>query len=296
MLHAIRYCNDRRNNSVGTGESFDTAEMLPDLYEKRETPAVYFFTPVFFENTCFGYAALQYTETARSYDETFRKWIGSVCRGFEVLLRIDPDYCGRITLEDVYFSNIKNRPCIELGEHCDVTLVLHGNNTLFGSGILVPESARLVIEGEGSLTIALNAAESFGIGNTHTARHGKRSSVGILESGIDFNMSGDHAICFGTLYGASDIQVGYSSLRLTNAGQQALIFGGYDKNTTVRITNSDTKANLRCAIGKETFAPDENIVFINGRRSCKAPSVSLHMIQLAAFFEIPHCVFCFSML
>ena len=69
MIHAIRYCSDRKNNIAGLDESFETSEMLPELYEERETPAAYFFTPVFFENECFGYAVVSYGDKLRSYDE-----------------------------------------------------------------------------------------------------------------------------------------------------------------------------------------------------------------------------------
>ncbi|MBR0512204.1 MAG: EAL domain-containing protein, partial [Ruminococcus sp.] len=88
-------------------------------------------------------------------------------------LRIESRYSGRITLEDVYFSNIKKRPCIELGEGSDTAVVLRGTNILFGSGIQVPESSRLTLEGNGDLEIELNAAEFYGIGNDHYSRHGE---------------------------------------------------------------------------------------------------------------------------
>lgn len=87
MIHAIRYCTDRRNNIAGLEESFASADMLPELYEARETPTAYFFTPVFFENACFGYAVLSYGSELRSYDDTYRRWIGTVCRGLECLRR-----------------------------------------------------------------------------------------------------------------------------------------------------------------------------------------------------------------
>ena len=87
MIHAIRYCSARRNNIAGTDERFDTSEMLPELYEERERPTAYFFTPVFFDKECYGYAAVSYGDKLCSYDDLYRRWIGSVCRGFESLRR-----------------------------------------------------------------------------------------------------------------------------------------------------------------------------------------------------------------
>lgn len=302
--------------------------------------------------------------------------IGSPKMKTDIHLQIEAGYCGQIILEDAYFSNIKNRPCIELGENSDVALHLVGNNYLSCSGIQVPESSRLVIEGEGSLNIDLNALESFGIGNTHSARHGElvfdqdgiisikcrgkdgigigsglggtirvergefnltfntesfvgfgslqgdismqfqhchieaecsvtfgtvigsldgsadillkncavnyygdgkkivgigtiqgeNSRIEILDAGMDFNISADHSTCLGSLDGATDISAKYTSLKLRNAGQKALIFGGYNENTKMQFMNCDTQIQLRSSMSKDTFAPDENIVFINGRR------------------------------
>ncbi|MBP0973604.1 MAG: EAL domain-containing protein [Oscillospiraceae bacterium] len=87
MIHAIRYCSDRKHNIAGLHESFETEAMLPELYEMRETPTAYFFTPVFYENACFGYAAISYGSDLCSYDDTYRRWIGAVCRGLECLRR-----------------------------------------------------------------------------------------------------------------------------------------------------------------------------------------------------------------
>ena len=122
--------------------------------------------------------------------------IGAPQMKTDIHLRVEADYSGRITLEDASFSNIKNRPCIELGENADVTLVLVGMNTLYDAGIQVPESARLVIEGDGALTFELNAAESYGIGNTHDARHGEL--VFEQDGPLNFNSRGKKGICIGS--------------------------------------------------------------------------------------------------
>jgi EAL domain-containing protein (putative c-di-GMP-specific phosphodiesterase class I) len=76
----------------------------------------------------------------------------------DIHLRIEAGYEGRITLENVYFANVKNRPCIELGSKAKATLILKGENMLFDGGIQVPEDSRLTIEGDGNLAIVLNAS------------------------------------------------------------------------------------------------------------------------------------------
>ncbi|MCR5479578.1 MAG: EAL domain-containing protein [Ruminococcus sp.] len=87
MTYAIRYSGDRKNNKLSTNETFETRIMLPDLYERRDKPTAFIFTPLFFETECFGYAVINYGDEARSYDEDYRRWINSVMRGFEALRR-----------------------------------------------------------------------------------------------------------------------------------------------------------------------------------------------------------------
>ncbi len=118
-------------------------------------------------------------------------------------LRVEKGYSGRITLEDVYFQNIKKRPCIVLGENTDVALVLLGTNTLFGSGIQVPESSRLALEGRGDLEIELNAAEFYGIGNDHYSRHGEL--VFDQDGSVNINCHGQKGIAIGSGLGGNII-------------------------------------------------------------------------------------------
>lgn len=87
MIHAIRYYSSHKNNMAGLEQSFSSDEMLPDLEDERSSPAAYFFTPVYFENECFGYAAIRHDDPCSSYDDIYRRWIGTVCRGFEMLKR-----------------------------------------------------------------------------------------------------------------------------------------------------------------------------------------------------------------
>ena len=87
MTYAIKYSGDRKNNKLSTEETFETKLMLPDIYDKRDKPTAFIFTPLFFETECFGYAVLNYGDEARSYDEDYRRWISSVMRSLEALRR-----------------------------------------------------------------------------------------------------------------------------------------------------------------------------------------------------------------
>ncbi|MBR5088996.1 MAG: EAL domain-containing protein, partial [Ruminiclostridium sp.] len=87
MIYAVKYNRDRKDGLVGLDRAFPVKDILPALTDERDHPAAFFFTPVFFKDLCFGYACVSYGNTPRSYDDVYRRWIGSVSHGFEFLRR-----------------------------------------------------------------------------------------------------------------------------------------------------------------------------------------------------------------
>lgn len=303
--------------------------------------------------------------------------IGAPSLKTDIHVRVESGHSGRIILENACFSNIKNRPCIELGENCDVTLVLLGSNTLVNSGILVPESSRLVIEGDGDMNIELTSPKYYGIGNDaeqacgelvfeqdglirinsrgktgicigsgkggtikinkgqymfnatgdlcigigtasgdakleinkcHIEQtlnvtqaigigslkgsadislsrssfkldingseivgmgtlEGSSASVSILELSGEFSMRADTSTCLGALNGTSRIYASSASVKLYNAGKKAIALGGYNENTDVIFNNADIKVEIHNNIDVDTYASNDRIRIINGRRS-----------------------------
>ncbi len=126
-------------------------------------------------------------------------------------MRIAPNYSGVLTLENVYFSNIKGSPCIDLGEGADVTLILRGENILRRGGIRVPEGAKLTIEGSGDLKILMDSEEFYGIGNDLKSAHGRL--LFHQDGEINIESTGKKGICIGSgLGGRISIQRGKYSL------------------------------------------------------------------------------------
>ena len=167
--------------------------------------------------------------------------IGSPQMRTDMHLRVEAGYSGRITLENVCFANIKNRPCIELGEHADVTLVLHGTNILTDAGIQVPESARLVVEGNGELNIDLNAPESYGIGNTHDARHGEL--VFEQDGPVNISSRGKNCVAIGSgLGGNICINRGEFNLKLNTGICVGL--GSLQGNASMSLVNCHIEAEI----------------------------------------------------
>lgn len=178
-------------------------------------------------------------------------------------LRVESGYSGRINLEDVYFSNIKKRPCIELEDNTDVVLVLLGTNTLFGSGIQVPESSRLTLEGKGDLEIVLNAAEFYGIGSDHYSRHGELifdqdGAVNIdchgqrgvaIGSGLggkicinrgEYHIKSNDEACvgIGTLTGKAEITINMCLIKGDFIVTTGVLIGSLENDASVRVVRS----------------------------------------------------------
>ena len=168
----------------------------------------------------------------------------------DVHLRVEAGYSGRITLENVIFSNIKNRPCIELGENSDVTLAIEGNNVLHDAGILVPESARFTLEGDGELTINLNNQQFYGIGNNLSSTHGEINIM--LEGTLNINGRGTNGICIGSGNGGK-INVLGGDIYLVNNGGEGVCIGSYKSDSDLNISNCsinmDVSLNKGVGIG-----------------------------------------------
>lgn len=69
-------------------EVFDVKEMLPHMYKDSEVPKAYIFTPLHFEDICFGYAVISYGNEAKSYGENYYMWLRNVMLGLEYYRRI----------------------------------------------------------------------------------------------------------------------------------------------------------------------------------------------------------------
>lgn len=69
-------------------DTFNVEEMFPDMYKERDIPKAYFFTPLHFEDICFGYAVISYGNEPRCYEENYYMWLRNVMLGLEYYRRI----------------------------------------------------------------------------------------------------------------------------------------------------------------------------------------------------------------
>ena len=134
------------------------------------------------------------------------------------------------------------------------------------TGILVPESARLTIEGPGDMRIDLNNQEYFGIGNDITSRHGElnllqggpitiigKGTTGIgIGSGLggtinitggEFHIvnNGDVGVGIGSFKADSDINITNCSIDLDISLNKGVGIGSLEKNSSVRVSRTSVR-------------------------------------------------------
>lgn len=87
MVLALEHGNTKEQEHIDLTHKFNLAEMLPNIYYKREYPTTYFFSPLHFNDRCFGYTAISFGREIRSYDSNFCQWIRYVNCSMESLRR-----------------------------------------------------------------------------------------------------------------------------------------------------------------------------------------------------------------
>lgn len=66
---------------------FESSMLLPELYEDRDYPTSYIFTPLYFQDRSFGYTVINYGREPRVFEEVYRSWIKTVARDIESFAR-----------------------------------------------------------------------------------------------------------------------------------------------------------------------------------------------------------------
>ena len=155
-------------------------------------------------------------------------------------------FTGRIKLENAWLTSIRDKPCIDIAEDCDVTLVLIGENKLDLGGIRVPESSRLTVEGDGRLEINLHSAEYYGIGNGIGLLHGELT---FQQSGrITVNARGETGVAIGSGSGGI-ININAGQYRLNLQGDVCLGIGSVYFESTLVIHDCDIGIQMNSARG-----------------------------------------------
>ncbi len=178
-------------------------------------------------------------------------------------------FSGRLMLENAWLTGIKNKPCIDIGEDNDVTLVLTGENKLDLGGIRVPESSRLTVRGEGKLEIHLDANEYYGIGNGIGLLHGELifdqsgritvnahgqtgvaigsgsgGTIRILQGQYRLNLQGDVGLGIGSMYSECDLVMHDCDLGMELSLARGAAVGSIGRNSSLEIYKTSAKLFL----------------------------------------------------
>ena len=150
-------------------------------------------------------------------------------------------YEGVVTLENVCLSNIKGRPCIDIGENCRVILILSGTNILNGIGIHVPEGSELRIEGAGNLEIRTNTDGYYGIGAGMDERNGRITCS--QDGEIRFNMNGRDGVCIGSGKGGC-IEINRGRYNIVQSGECGIAIGAFYGNASFFMQDCEINVDV----------------------------------------------------
>ena len=162
----------------------------------------------------------------------------------DIVVHVPDNTVSRIHLRSLQLESYQRRPCIEIGNRSDVTLVIDGNVTLQDAGIRVPESSSLSIEGNGKLFINVSSDRSFAIGGDCN------QSVGRITINMDGELTvhGDGRECVGIGGGyLRDVGIRIDrckNLYLTMTGEQCVGIGSSSNTAPISIQNTRILARV----------------------------------------------------
>ena len=166
----------------------------------------------------------------------------------DIYLRVKNGYKGKIVFNNVTLQGKRHGVSIDIGNECDVTIVLQGENRCINGGIRVPQDSKLTMEGDGDLFVLVDGANYFGIGNDINARHGKL--IFKQDGYIEINGTGMIGVGIGSGFGGPIcIDRGKYIIRLV--GQEGVGIGSYsgDVNHVIRACDMTIDLATARAIG-----------------------------------------------
>lgn len=169
---------------------------------------------------------------------------GTTGKRSDIHIDVADGFKGSIILENSELSNVSNRPCIDIGENCDVTLEINGTNNLRKGGIKVPESSKLIVKGSGRLAINIDGSAFYAIGNDMDSKHGEL----IFEQGVDIRNNSASGVCIGSgLGGKINLIRGQFALNMT--GYLGVGIGAFNGNCTAQLFACDITMDISSQFG-----------------------------------------------
>lgn len=162
----------------------------------------------------------------------------------DIYLRVRNGYKGRIIFDNVTLQGKRHGASIDIGNDCDVTIELRGENRCLNGGIRVPEDSKLTLEGNGHLFIMVDGANYFGIGNDINARHGE---LLFEQNGcIEVKGSGMKGIGIGSGFGGP-VRIHRGKYIIHLLGQDGVGVGSYSGDVDTVIRDCDMRIDMATA-------------------------------------------------
>ena len=180
-------------------------------------------------------------------------------QGVDMVIRIPDDTKAEITVRNINIRGV-NEPAVQLGNRCDLTLRVEGNNLLNKDGIRVPATARLAVVGDGSLKIVNNRNYSIGIGANCNDPYG--TIIIDLSGNLSIHSSGDKVVCLGGGRSAGEgILILRGTCSLQAAGNTVLGAGSIAGDAFIRILDASVSVSLDSddAVGVGTFSGNGSV-------------------------------------
>lgn len=75
----------QRTTRMADNIQFDKSIMLPALWQDRDEPTAFYFTPIHFNDRCFGYEVISYGNKLKTYDKVYRSWTKNINNALEFI-------------------------------------------------------------------------------------------------------------------------------------------------------------------------------------------------------------------
>lgn len=206
-----------------------------------------------------------------------------------IIIQVADGYRGRLVINNVILSGKRGNPCIDIGEDCELTLDLRGENEFKTGGIRVPDNAKLILEGEGNLSISANYDGCFSIGNDMDKRHG--DIVFDQDGMIECTTNAKEGVAIGSGLGGN-IVVNRGKYIFHMTGNSGVVFGCLEGGTDVKLNSCDItihqslyagagigslKGNVTCAVKHTSLAMEVEGTDLTGIGSIEGSTNILHL-------------------
>lgn len=185
-----------------------------------------------------------------------------------------------ITLSDVDIVSPSSLAALRIGNDCRIRLVCEGDNKFEQKGIFVPKGSRLLIEGDGNLSIYSEHLDCFGIGTDSLTSYGDITVA--LNGRLDVTVNGEKCVGIGggKNTGNRQIRILSGDVYVNCNGASSLALGSRAGNTLLDIKACSLHTRLLSAtsVGLGAITGSADIRMEDFKYECSASGLNLTAI------------------